>query len=186
MISFETLLIVLVIVAVAYFFFRGSRVSLKKPEKGTVYFVRASYKSWFHKVGYTVRPFVERKSELERNYNGGKRVFEVALIDNMPFAWDVEQWAHKRLNKTRYHLKGRRDNVNTRDKGKEFYVLKHQQDVEFFLDTLQTAVSDVRRVAITRGRWPSDADQFVKITVWLDGRRQPPVFPFRKEIKDAT
>lgn len=151
MISFEIHLIGLLVLALLGWFFRSSRVALRKPDAGTVYFVKADPNSWFHKVGMTIRPFRERKQELEGTHNDGNRMHEVAVIRNMPFAWDVEQYFHKRISRTQFHMKGRRYNPNTRDRGKEFYVLKKPDDVEFVLATLERAAKEVCRVAKTPG-----------------------------------
>ncbi|WP_186392773.1 MULTISPECIES: GIY-YIG nuclease family protein [unclassified Pannonibacter] len=182
MITFEAVLVSVVVVAAILWFFRSSRVALKKPEVGAVYLVKAGRNSWFHKIGMTARPFRERKQELLRTHNDGKPIHEVALIRNLPFAWDVEQYFHKRISKTRYHLKGRRDNPNTANRGKEFYVLKTASDVDFFLSTLERAVDDVRRVAKRRGRWPDDADERVNLVVWRGGKPSEPIFLYANRV----
>lgn len=118
------------------------------PSRGSVYVCFCPSISGMVKVGTTQRATItKRMKEIERQMTGVPVKLHFA-IDSMPFAWAVEQEAHRLLKKKRIVFpKGSR-------MGTEWHSRRSDEELQEIIDAVCEAAFNVRMVAIAQGAWP--------------------------------
>lgn len=120
--------------------------------RGSVYVCHCEELPVIAKVGLTQRKKVtERMKEIERQMTG----YPVKLffaIDYMPFAWAVEQEAHRILKRKRVVFP-QGDRMGT-----EWFSCRTDDELQEIMDAVTQAAFAVRYYAISNNCWPEKAN----------------------------
>jgi hypothetical protein len=122
------------------------------PSKGSVYAIHCYEIEGIEKVGTTQRgQMTKRMGEIKSKMTGYRPYIHFA-IDNMPFAWSVEQEAHRLLKKKRIVFpKGS-------PMGTEWFSRRSPEELQEIVDAIVMAAKAVRLYAINTNCWPEWAN----------------------------
>jgi hypothetical protein len=118
------------------------------PSKGSVYFAHCWEMPGIGKVGTTQRTTITKRMKEIQHKMTGYPVKLYFAIDYMPYAWAMEQEAHRLLKKRRVVF------PDGSPLGREWFACANDAEVQEIVDAIIQAAFNVRYYAINVDCWP--------------------------------